>query len=327
MTDAAPARRLGASLAGNARIAGVLLAASGAALFSTKAIFIKLAYVENGNAPELLAWRMVFSLPFFLGVGIYALRQRRQSGQPLPDWDMIAGAALNGFIGYYLAALLDFEALTYITAQLERLVLFTYPIFVMILGRLFFGALVTREGVAGALITYVGLAVVFGAGVGTSGWAGAVGTTLVLGAALAFAIYQLFAKNFIIAMGSTLFTAVAMTAASVASIAHFLIASGGAFHVSPSYLALAAGTALFATVIPSFLMNAGLARIGPQSAAMISTLSPLVTIYLAVVFLSEVFTSADAIGTVLIIGGVGLYSWFDMRSKASPASIAAARRS
>lgn len=318
MTEAAPARRIGVSLAGNATIAGFTLAAAGAALFSTKAIFIKLAYVENANAPELLAWRMVFSLPFFLAVGLYALRQRRQSGQTLPQWSAIAGAALNGFIGYYLAALLDFEALTYITAQLERLVLFTYPIFVMILGRLFFGARLTREGIAGAAITYIGLAVVFRAGVGTGGWASAVGTTLVLGAALAFAIYQLFARNFIIAMGSTLFTAAAMTAASVASIAHFLIASGGAFHVSPSYLALAAGTALFATVIPSFLMNAGLARIGPQSAAMISTLSPLVTIYLAIVFLGEVFTSADAIGTVLIIGGVGLYSWFDLRSKSSP---------
>jgi len=101
----------------------------------------------------------------------------------------------------------------------------------------------------------------------------------------------------------------------VTSIVHFLIASGGAVHVSIPYLALAAGTAVFATVLPSFLMNAGLARIGPQSTAMISTLSPLVTIYLAIVFLGEVFTPVDAIGTALIIGGVAFYTWFDMRTK------------
>lgn len=320
MTEATAARTIGTDALGRARLVGISLAGAGAALFSTKAIFIKLAYLENANAPELLAWRMIFALPFFLAVGAYALKQRRRAGTPLPGWGAIGGAALNGFIGYYIAALLDFEALTYVTAQLERLVLFTYPIFVMILGWWFFGARLSREGIAGAALTYLGLAVVFHAGVSSEGWATAIGTLLVLGAALAFALYQLFAKNFIAAMGSTLFTAVAMSSASFASIVHFLFVSGGAIHVSASYLALAAGTAFFATVLPSFLMNAGLARIGPQSAAMISTLSPLVTIYLAVVFLGEVFTFVDAIGTVLIIGGVGLYSWFDMRTKRLPAS-------
>ena len=298
-----------------AKLAGFALTAAGAALFSTKAIFIKLAYVENADAPQLLAWRMIFALPFFLAVGAYALKRRRTMGVPSPGSRVIWGAALNGIVGYYVASLLDFEGLTYVTAQLERLVLFTYPIFVMLLGWLFFGGRVTREAVAGAGITYLGLAVVFQSGVASEGWTTAIGTIFVLFSALAFAVYQLLAKTFITAMGSTLFTAVAMSAASVASIVHFLIASGGAVHVSIPYLALAAGTAVFATVLPSFLMNAGLARIGPQSTAMISTLSPLVTIYLAIVFLGEVFTPVDAIGTALIIGGVAFYSWFDMRTK------------
>jgi drug/metabolite transporter (DMT)-like permease len=230
------------------------------------------------------------------------------------------GAILNGLIGYYIASLFDFIGLVYITAQLERLVLFTYPIFVMILGWMFFGGRISKEGVAGAAVTYLGLAVVFGAGVTGAGWTVVVGVSFVLGSALAFAFYQLLAKRFIAAMGSTLFTAVAMSSAAVATIFHNFVVNGGIAYVSTSYLTLAAGTAFFATVLPSFLMNAGLARIGPQSTAMISTLSPLVTIYLAVVFLGEVFTLADALGTVLIIGGVGLYTWFDMRGKRVPAA-------
>jgi drug/metabolite transporter (DMT)-like permease len=298
-----------------ATFTGFALAAAGAALFSTKAIFIKLAYLETADAPQLLALRMIFSLPFFLAIGAYALKRRRAQGTPLPGWSTIWGAVFNGLIGYYLASLLDFEGLVFITAQLERLVLFTYPIFVMLLGWQFFGGRITKEGIAGAAITYLGLAVVFRSGVTSEGWTTLIGVALVLGAALAFAFYQLLAKSFIAAMGSTLFTAVAMSSASAASIIHLLIVNGGNIHVSASYLGLAAGIAFFATVLPSFLMNAGLGRIGPQSTAMISTLSPLVTIYLAVVFLDEVFTLADALGTILIIGGVGLFTWFDTRSK------------
>jgi drug/metabolite transporter (DMT)-like permease len=314
MSDAAASQLMSAPL-GKARLTGFALVAMGAALFSTKAIFIKLAYVENPDAPQLLAWRMIFALPFFLAVGLYALRQRRAAGISLPRWSIVWGAMLNGLIGYYIASLFDFIGLVYITAQLERLVLFTYPIFVMALGWMFFGGRITKEGLAGAALTYLGLAIVFETGVTSTGWPTVIGVSFVLGAALAFAVYQLLAKRFIAAMGSMLFTAVAMSSASAASIIHFFVVRGGAIHISLAYLGLAAGTAFFATVLPSFLMNAGLARIGPQSTAMISTLSPLVTIYLAVVFLGEVFTLADAIGTVLIIGGVGLYTWFDMRTK------------
>src|SRR5262245_48767623 len=154
MTEAAAGQHLKTTTLARAKLAGFALAAAGAALFSTKAIFIKLAYLENADAPRLLAWRMIFGLPFFLAIGAYALKRRRASGIPFPGGRVIVGAILNGLIGYYLASLLDFEGLTYITAQLERLALFTYPIFVMLLGWLFFGGRITREGLAAAGITY-----------------------------------------------------------------------------------------------------------------------------------------------------------------------------
>ena len=125
------------------QIIGYAYAAAGAALFSSKAIFIKLAYLERSDASLMLASRMAFSLPFFIVIGLYAFNKRRQAGLPAPGMKMIALAAVNGFIGYYIASYLDFAGLLFITAQLERLVLFTYPVFVMLLGFMFFGGRIT----------------------------------------------------------------------------------------------------------------------------------------------------------------------------------------
>ncbi len=295
---------------------GYLFAAAGAALFSTKAIFIKLAYMEQANAALLLALRMATALPFFLGVGFYALYQLRKAGKPLPGWNMAVRALLTGFIGYYISSLLDFEGLVYITAQLERLVLFTYPIFVMFLGWLFFGARLTGLSLLAAAITYAGLVVVFLTDLPAGGMATVIGTGLVLGCALTFAVYQLLAKNFITAMGSALFTSIALSGSSFACIIHYIVTSRSFdFSSSPRFFWLAAGTGFFATVLPSFLVNAGLSRISPQSTSMIATISPLITISLAVWILGEPFTLVDAIGSAMVIAGVGIYALTDVKAK------------
>jgi drug/metabolite transporter (DMT)-like permease len=300
------------------RTLGYAYAASGAALFSTKAIFIKLAYMEQANAALMLALRMAISLPFFVGVGLYAIYQLRRAGKPLPSNAMFVRASLIGFIGYYISSQLDFAGLIYITAQLERLVLFTYPIFVMFLGWMFFGARITATSILAALITYAGLVVVFMSALPTGGMNTIIGTILVLGCAITFAIYQLLAKNIISAMGSALFTSIALSASGIACIVHYIVVSRGFdFSSSPRFFWLSAGTAVFATVIPSFLVNAGLSRITPQSTSMISTISPLITIALAVWILAEPFTLADAIGSLMVIAGIGLYAWADSRKSSA----------
>jgi drug/metabolite transporter (DMT)-like permease len=237
---------------------GYTFTALGAALFSSKAIFIKLAYLEKPDAALMLALRMMMSLPFFLAVGLSTLYLRRRAGRPYPGWRLVALASLNGFIGYYVAAYLDFAGLIFITAQLERLVLFTYPVFVMLLGWLFFRGRITLPGLIGAAITYAGLALIFSNGVSVSGWNTVLGTLLVLGAALAFALYQLLAKNLISTLGSTLFTAIAMSAAGIASLIHYgLVSRSHGPAVSWPYVMLVAGCALFATVLlPSSSMPA-----------------------------------------------------------------------
>jgi drug/metabolite transporter (DMT)-like permease len=295
---------------------GYLYAGAGAALFSTKAIFIKLAYMEEANAALMLALRMAMALPFFVAVGLYAVYRLRQNGRALPGWGMTIRALFTGYIGYYISSLLDFEGLVYITAQLERLVLFTYPIFVMFLGWLFFGARLTWLSIVAAAITYAGLVVVFLTDLPTGGMATVIGTALVLGCALTFAIYQLLAKNFITAMGSALFTSIALSGSAFACIAHYIVTSWSFdFSSSSRFFWLAAGTAFFATVVPSFLVNAGLSRISPLSTSMIATISPLITIALAVWILGESFTLADAIGSAMVIAGVGIYALTDVKAK------------
>ncbi len=121
---------------------GLALAALGAALFATKGIFVKLAYAQGLDAITTLTWRMLLATPFFALMGLMAYRDRRagrgrQANRPVP-LPAVAGAAGIGILGYYGASFLDFLSLDLITAQLNRLVLLTYPFMVLILGALLF---------------------------------------------------------------------------------------------------------------------------------------------------------------------------------------------
>ncbi len=295
---------------------GYIYAAMGAALFSTKAIFIKLAYQEVANAPLMLGLRMAFSLPFFLLAGIVIFTTQRKQALSLPSRRAWLGAIGSGFFGYYLSSLLDLEGLTYITAQLERLVLFTYPVLVMLLGAWFFGGKLTKQGLIAGAISYLGLAVVLREGLSGGGQNVWLGTSLVFGCAITFALYQLLAKKYISLMGASLFTCVALSSSAVTSLIHYGVVTGGMdLSASPRFLWLAFCTAIFATVLPSFLINWGMARIGPQSTSMVSGASPILTIWLAVELLGEPFTLIDALGAALIIGSVSWYGLMDVQVK------------
>jgi len=302
---------------------GYWFVAAGAALFSTKAIFIKLAYQDDVNAALMLAYRMIFAIPFFVVAGLWAWRQKQLRGETLPDRMTLLKAIGTGCIGYYLSSYTDFKGLEYISAQLERLVLFTYPIFVMLIGAAVWKQKLTSHGLLGAFISYLGLAIVFGMDLPEGGSNVIIGTVLVLICALLFAIYQLLAKQFITVMGSVLFTSVALTASGVACVLHQAIVSGGDFTATSWFIWMSFGTAIFATVIPSFLINAGMARTNAQVVAMISTISPLVTIGLAVSILGEPFTLADAIGSGMVLAGVGYFTWADSRKSKAAAKVAA----
>jgi|GEM_PF-1628455 len=253
------------------------------------------------------------ALPFFLAIAIHALvLRRRAAARPLPP-AIIARILLLGIFGY-AAMILDFEGLVHISAGLERLVLFTYPVFLIFIAAVFFGARITIGHLGAAAVSYAGLAVVFVADIPEGGSNVPLGTLLVLGSALSFAIYQLWATGLIAHVGSVLFTALALTGTSLASLAHFFVLRNPSeLAVSPRYLVLAALTGIFATVVPSFMLNAGMAAIGARSTAMISMVSPLLTIYLAVLMLNESFTLIDGLGTSLVVGGMGYDAWLGLR--------------
>jgi drug/metabolite transporter (DMT)-like permease len=303
------------------RASGYLFAALGALLFSTKAVLVKLAYgpgsVPDVDAITLLALRMAFSLPFYAVIGLMGLRALAKQGRPLPPWPLATKTVLVGFLGYYVSSYLDFAGLQHLSAQLERLILMTYPVFVTLLGALFFGGRLTVWGLAPLAVSYGGIVFIFAAGATATGEHAMLGAAFVFCASFTYALYQLIARPLVSAMGTRLFTSVAMAAACAGVMAHYL-----AFN-SLSQLAaapcralwLAAVMAIASTVLPSFMLSAALARVGPQAASMIGTISPVATIAMAVVFLGEPFTGADAIGTALVIAGVGLFTYHDAKGR------------
>ncbi|MGF1620387.1 MAG: DMT family transporter [Rhodomicrobiaceae bacterium] len=300
---------------------GYLLAAFGAALFSTKAIFVKLAY-GTGVVPvvdpiTLLALRMGFALPVYLVIGVMAWRSRIRENRNLPNARQFIGAALVGILGYYCASYLDFEGLVYLTAQFERLILFTYPFFVMLLGALFFGARITAWGLAALALAYAGISIIYMEGATASGEHAVFGGLLVLGAAFSFALYQLVAKPLITQIGSRIFTCIAMSGACIAVLAHFLLQNSGLviLDLPTRIIAMGAMLAIVSTILPSFMLNAALDRVGPQAVAVLGTLSPSATIIMAIFLLNEPFTMVDALGTSLVMAGVGLFTWRDARRK------------
>ncbi|WP_181700679.1 DMT family transporter [Chthonobacter albigriseus] len=293
---------------------GYSLAMAGAVLFASKGILIKLAYAENLDALTLLAWRMLLATPIYVAVGLWTLaRGTAESRGAIRTGDIIK-SAMVGVLGYWFASYTDFKGLETLSPQFERLILFTYPFFVVLFGALFFRQRVKPASLGAFAIAYLGLAVVFLGDVSTDGAAVAVGAAWVLSSAIAFALYQLFAKPLIARLGAPLFTSVAMTAAGLGVVGQYAATQPlSGLAIGGHALFLAVWLAIGATVLPTFLMNAALSRISAQANATISTLSPVVTLMLAVVILDEVATGSDLLGTALVIGGIGLFTLIDRR--------------
>jgi len=309
---------------------GYIFGALGAVLFSMKAIFVKLAYQPVGgigqnelDAITLMALRLGFSMPVYLGIFIWVTRKRKQSGQPVPKLKHLLFSGALGVLGYYVCAFLDIEGLKYVTAQLERLLLFTYPVFVLILSVLFLGYRPKPLSVASILLGYSGILVIFASGDITAGESLWLGTTMILICAVLFAAFQLLAKPMISRIGSTLFTCCAMFAAGTIIFTHLITESlvTGQFELTdlpPRIWSIGLAMAFFSTLVPSFMVNIAINRIGPQATATLGLLSPVATIVFAIVWLGEPFGFYDAIGTLLTLIGIGFYSWYSRRDQVTP---------
>jgi drug/metabolite transporter (DMT)-like permease len=281
--------------------AGTLLAIGSAACFSLKAIFIKLAYPYGVDAVTLLCLRMLYALPVFA----YVLWRTGLPSLDAADW--VRMVAL-GLAGYYLSSLLDFEGLVYISAGLERLVLFSYPTLTVLLGMLVHRRGWDRQLTWPLLLCYAGiaLAVMHDIDVGDSHRDTLYGTALVLGSALSFACYLSFGASMIHRIGAMRFTALSMVVATVGIVAHFAVT-----HPATSLLSLPTPVhgwtivmAIVATILPVFMQTAAIARIGAEHMALIATIGPILTIAMSAAWLGEAVTPAQVAGAVLVILGV-----------------------
>lgn len=295
---------------------GYAYAVAGAILFSTKGIFIKLAYGMGVSSEMLLSLRMLVALPVYLVILLTILRRGDKSVAALRPRVVLASMAI-GILGYYLSSYLDFLGLNFVTAQYERLVLFTYPFFVLLLGIAFFGDRMVWGVVPAMLVSYAGLLVIFGWNLATDPDGLVIGTLLVLGSAITFALYQHLAKRQMLVIGAGLFTCIGMSTAAVCAILQNLVLAGPGSYLTLTPEIWACGLALgvFGTVLPSFLMNAGMARIGARATASTAAFGPVVTIVIAVIVLAEPFTLYHGIGTGLVLLGSVLFTQAERRAR------------
>ncbi|HAF45390.1 MAG: multidrug DMT transporter permease [Sideroxydans sp. GWF2_59_14] len=284
---------------------GVVFALLAAVGFSAKAILVKLAYLDHVDAVTLLALRMVFSVPFFIAVAIWV--QRRHAA-PLDRHDRLLVLGL-GLIGYYCSSFLDFLGLQYISAGLERLILFLYPTMTVMLAAILYKRAIGRKVIAAMALSYAGIALVFLHDVGAKEGSIVLGSALVFASTLSYSIYLVGAGHAIARIGTLRFTAYAMVVASAASLLQFLVMRPlSALDLPLRVYELSIAMAIFSTVLPVFLLSFAIRRIGSGSASLIGTVGPVSTIYMAYVILGESISLLQIAGSGLVLSGVLIIS-------------------
>ncbi len=287
-------------------LGGVIICFAGAVCFSTKAIFVKLAYRDTSvDAVTLLALRMLFSLPFF-SISAFAFTSQNNNVRfTLKQW---MGVAFIGCTGYYVSSLLDFVGLQYVTAGIERLILFIYPTLVLLMSSFVFKEKIKPRQWLAILITYVGLTLAFASEINVDRVQNHnfyFGAVLIFMCAITYAIYIVGSGRLIPSIGAAKFNSYAMSFACAGVLIHFLFASSDSLlHLPGQVYVYSLLMAVLSTVIPSYLVTAGIKRIGSDNAAIVGSVGPVSTILQAYFFLHEPIFAIQITGTAIILVGV-----------------------
>ncbi|MEQ1668771.1 MAG: DMT family transporter [Sulfuriferula sp.] len=286
---------------------GVTLAILAAVGFSAKAIFVKLAYlVAPIDAITLLALRMAFSLPVFIAVAIWSAHQQHTNSLHRRDYGLIVAL---GFVGYYVSSLLDFMGLQYLSAGLERLILFLYPTLTVLLSAALFKHPITRRHIIALIISYAGIALVVVHDFGQQSSNMLLGASLVFASTLSYSIYLVGTGHAIHKIGTIRFTALAMVVASAFTLTHFGVTHDlSALQQPPRIYLLSAAMAVFSTILPVFMLSAAIRLINPSRTALIGSAGPIATIFMAYLFLGETIGGLQIAGSALVLSGVLLIS-------------------
>jgi drug/metabolite transporter (DMT)-like permease len=284
---------------------GFLIAFIGAVLFSTKAVIVKKAFADvHVDALTLLLIRMLFSLPFYLAAAVIIRRNDPATRMTAKQW--LATITL-GLFGYYLSSLLDFIGLQYISAGLERLILFLYPSFAVLINAFVFKQTMRRNEVVTLLLTYLGIGLAYYGELGLDAYNPnfLLGTVLVFLCSITYAIYIVGSGRMVPKIGANKFTTYALLSSTAGVFIHYL--ARGQYHAFAATIDLwwyGILLALVATVIPTFLLSAALKKIGSNNVAIISSIGPVSTILQAHYVLGEEIFALQVAGTLLVLAGV-----------------------
>ncbi len=289
---------------------GLLLAIVGSIAFSGKAIIVKLAYRHGVDAVTLIMYRMLFALPIFAVMAWWASRGKDALSRN--DWLGVLGL---GFTGYYLASYLDFAGLAYISAALERLILYLNPTLVLILGWLLYKKKMSSKQIGAMALSYAGILLVFGhelsvQSVSTIANSNTVwGALLVFGSAVSYAIYLSYSGEMVKRLGSLRLVGLATTVACLLCIGQFAILRPlSAMAVAPQVIGLSLLNATLCTALPVLAVMMAIERIGAPLAAQTGMIGPMSTILMGVFILGEPLNTWIIAGTVLVMGGVYMVS-------------------
>ncbi len=276
----------------------------GSIAFSGKAIIVKLAYRYGVDAVTLIMYRMLFALPIFAAMAWWASRGK----PPMTRHDWLGVLGL-GVTGYYLASFLDFAGLAFISASLERLILYLNPTLVLLLGWVLYKRPVGRWQAIGMGISYLGVVLVFGHEVKLEGGDVALGALLVFLSAVSYAIYLSYSGELVQRLGSLRLVGLATTVACGLCIAQFLLLRPmTAALVAPQVIWLSILNATLCTALPVLMVMMAIERIGASLAAQTGIVGPMATILMGVLILGEPFTAWVAAGSALVIAGIFVFS-------------------
>ena len=300
-----PADQAGRAQAATKSIApGLLLATFGAIAFSGKAIIVKLAYRYGVDAVTLIMYRMLFALPIFAVMAWWASRGKA----PLTRKDWL-GVLWLGFTGYYLASFLDFAGLAFISASLERLILYLNPTLVLLLGLVMYKRRVSAPQIIGMAISYCGVVLVFGHEITLQGSDAAWGALLVFLSAVSYALYLVYSGEMVRRLGALRLVGLATTVACLCCLLQFvLLRPLSAAAVAPEVIWLSLLNATLCTAVPVLMVMMAIERIGASMAAQTGMVGPMSTILMGVLILGEPFTAWVAAGTVLVIAGIFVFT-------------------
>ncbi len=280
------------------------MALVGTLAFSGKAIIVKLAYRHGVDAVTLIMLRMLFAMPVFIAMAWWA--SRGQAPLVRKDW---VGVVLLGFSGYYLSSFLDFAGLAYISASLERLILYLNPTIVMLLGLVLFKRRTTRRQLVAVAISYSGVLLVFGHEIVVQGKDAIWGALLVFMSAVSYALYLVYSGEMVKRLGALRLVGLASTVACVCCLLQFaLLRPLTVALVAPEVMWLSLLNASVCTVLPVVMVMMAIERIGASMTAQVGLLGAISTILMGIAILGEPFTLWVVAGTVLVIAGIFVFS-------------------